>query len=310
MIAAASVTTISVALATAAGRLAPGGAFAFVAPPSPAAAAFGRTQRQHLKQLQLYHNKGISQHPASTTRHPPGSLNMMMSSAASPSPAAKPVLNDGERMKLNDGADSFFYNYPRMCYHVDAGFLNHLTELYRERIPAGGAVLDIMSSWVSHLPPDVAYERVDGHGMNFEELGRNKRLDTKRVWDLNADPHLPFDDASYDAVLCCVSVQYLQHPEAVFKDVQRVLKPGGVAIFSFSNRMFSDKAIKGWINRTAKGRSKLVSKYFESTGSFSKPEIVERKAQDSAGFFEGFADMFGMVGAGDPFYAVVASKEG
>ncbi|CAM9234643.1 unnamed protein product, partial [Hapterophycus canaliculatus] len=151
------------------------------------------------------------------------------------------VLNDGERLKLNDGPDAFFYSNPRICYHVDAGFINHLTELYRERVPAGGAVLDIMSSWVSHLPADVTYERVDGHGMNLEELGRNPRLDTKRVWDLNADPRLPFDDATYDAVLCTVSVQYLQQPEAVFADVRRVLKPGGVAIFSFSNRMFSDK---------------------------------------------------------------------
>eukprot|EP00752_Nemacystus_decipiens_P008718 g7780.t1 len=228
----------------------------------------------------------------------------MMSSAANPSPAARKVLNDGERQKLNDGADAFFYNYPRICYHVDEGFLKHLTQLYRERIPAGGAVLDMMSSWVSHLPPEVIYSRVDGHGMNMEELGRNPRLDTKRVWDLNADPRLPFDDDTYDAVLCTVSVQYLQQPETVFADVRRVLKPGGVAIFSFSNRMFSDKAIKGWINRTGKGRSRLVSNYFAAAGGFSAAEVVEREASDSAGFFEGFSEMFGMVGRGDPFYAV------
>eukprot|EP00903_Cladosiphon_okamuranus_P021001 g19293.t1 len=272
------------AAAVAAGALVPG-AYAFVA--SPPALSVTRAGRQR-------------NYPADADRA--AGKTIMTSSAASPSPAAKKVLNDGERMKINDGADAFFYNYPRICYHVDEGFLKQLTQLYRERIPAGGAVLDMMSSWVSHLPPEVTYSRVDGHGMNLEELGRNPRLDTKRVWDLNADPRLPFDDATYDAVLCTVSVQYLQQPEAVFADVRRVLKPGGVAIFSFSNRMFSDKAIKGWINRTAKGRSRLVSKYFEAAGGFSAAEVVEGEASESAGFFEGFGEMFGMVGRGDPDY--------
>ncbi|CAB1118231.1 unnamed protein product [Ectocarpus sp. CCAP 1310/34] len=276
------------AVAVAAGALMPG-TLAFVA--SPNVIITGTQQRLPSRLGQ----------PA-TSRHE--SLSMSVS------PGAKLVLNDGERTKLNDGPDGLFYGYPRICYHVDEGFLKHLTELYRERIPAGGAVLDMMSSWVSHLPPEVTYERVDGHGMNLEELGRNPRLDTKRVWDLNAEPRLPFEDATYDAVVCTVSVQYLQQPEAVFADVCRVLKPGGVAIFSFSNRMFSDKAIKGWINRTAKGRARLVSDYFNAAGGFGPPEVVEREASDSAGFFEGFADMFGMVGKGDPFCAVVATKEG
>eukprot|EP00904_Undaria_pinnatifida_P006792 jgi/Undpi1/3242/HiC_scaffold_15.g06616.m1 len=257
------------------------------------------------------------------SHHAPRSPSPYPSSSSSSSPSALPGSFDycshvfgstllevsTEYGKLNDGADAFFYNYPRICYHVDQGFLTHLTELYRERIPAGGAVLDMMSSWVSHLPPDVAYERVDGHGMNMEELGRNPRLDTKRVWDLNAEPRLPFEDATYDAVVCAVSVQYLQQPEAVFADVQRVLKPGGVAIFSFSNRMFSDKAIKGWINRTGKGRTRLVSEYFNAAGGFGPPETVQRAAEEGAGFFTGFAEMIGLVGKGDPFWAVVATKQ-
>ncbi|CAM9251766.1 unnamed protein product [Choristocarpus tenellus] len=79
----------------------------------------------------------------------------------------------------------------------------------------------MMSSWVSHLPPEITYSRVDGHGMNMEELNKNGRLDGKKVWDLNADPHLPFEIGVYDAVVCAVSVQYLQRPEEVFADVCR-----------------------------------------------------------------------------------------
>ncbi|CAM9889422.1 unnamed protein product [Ascophyllum nodosum] len=225
-------------------------------------------------------------------------------------PAGESVLTDRERNKANQGADAWFYGVPRICYHVDQGFLTHLTDLYRERIPAGGVVLDMMSSWVSHLPPDIMYSKVDGQGMNLEELNRNPRLDTKRVWDLNAEPRLPFDGDAYDAVLCAVSVQYLQQPEKVFADVRRVLKPGGVAIFSFSNRMFSDKAISGWMNRSDRARTKLVADYFRAAGGFGTPEIVERPAQEGAGFFSGFSEMFGMAGSGDPFFAVVATKEG
>lgn len=223
------------------------------------------------------------------------------------SPPVAQVLKDAERMKNNVGADKFFYGIPRICYHVDMGFLGHLTDLYRERIPAGGAVLDIMSSWVSHLPPEVVYERVDGHGMNMEELNKNPRLDTKRVWDLNADPRLPFQDSAYDAVVCCVSVQYLQQPEQVFADIRRVLRPGGVAIFSFSNRMFSDKAIVGWMNRTDNRRLQLVVDYFNAAGGFGKPETFTRPPKAGGGFFDSLTDMFG--GSGDPFFAVVATKD-
>ncbi|GFH06284.1 methyltransf_11 domain-containing protein [Haematococcus lacustris] len=132
-----------------------------------------------------------------------------------------------------------------------------VTQLYRERIPPGSSVLDLCSSWVSHLPDEVSYARVVGHGMNAAELARNPRLDTFFVRNLNTEPRgWAADDNSFDAVLCCVSavagrcpvcsVQYLQQPEEVFSEVHRVLKPGGVCIVTFSNRMFPHKAISAW----------------------------------------------------------------
>jgi Methyltransferase domain len=142
--------------------------------------------------------------------------------------------------------------------------VSELTKLYKQRIKPNSAVLDMMSSWISHLPKDVKYSRVDGHGLNREELEKNPQLTDFKVQDLNTMPYLAFPSDTYDAVVCCVSVQYLQQPERVFADVYRVLKPGGMAIFSFSNRMFSNKAITGWMNRDDSGRAKLVSEYFNS----------------------------------------------
>jgi hypothetical protein len=150
------------------------------------------------------------------------------------------------------------------CCNAHRGFVSELTKLYKQRIKPNSAVLDMMSSWISHLPKDVKYSRVDGHGLNREELEKNPQLTDFKVQDLNTMPYLAFPSDTYDAVVCCVSVQYLQQPERVFADVYRVLKPGGMAIFSCSNRMFSNKAITGWMNRDDSGRAKLVSEYFNS----------------------------------------------
>ncbi|CAM9624216.1 unnamed protein product [Discosporangium mesarthrocarpum] len=238
----------------------------------------------------------------------PSSSSRSCQMAADESSASRLVLQDSDRRKSNMAPDAAFYDRPRICFHVDQGFMDQLTQLYRERIPAGGVVLDIMSSWVSHLPPEVSYARVDGHGMNMEELNKNRRLDSKKVNDLNAVPRLPFEADMYDAVTCAVSVQYLQRPEAVFTDVQRVLKPGGVAIFSFSNRMFPDKAIAAWKERSDYARLQLVSEYFYAAGGFEQPEIIQRRSRGPSGFLGGVGVALGLVGPGDPFLAVVAQK--
>ena len=148
------------------------------------------------------------------------------------------VLDRAGRAKLNAADDRGWYQVPRMCTHVDDAFLAQLTQLYRERVPPGGRVFDMCSSWISHLPPEVEYEEVVGHGMNAEELAANRRLSRFFVKNLNENPTFAAADKSFDAVLCCVSVQYLQRPEEVFAEVYRILKPGGVCVISFSNRLF------------------------------------------------------------------------
>jgi SAM-dependent methyltransferase len=211
-------------------------------------------------------------------------------------------LKPDQRTKLDESDDLLFYDGPRFVTHVDEGFIQQLTNLYREKLTAQARVLDLMSSWVSHLPEDVAFAHVEGHGMNREELARNRRLDHYFVQNLNQDPKLSLSDQDFDAVICTVSVQYLQYPEAVFSEVYRVLKPGGIAIFSFSNRMFYQKAIAAWRDGSERDRVALVKQYFAAVVGFSQPEVIAQPGQANA-----LLKLFGLP-SGDPFYAVMATR--
>ncbi len=212
------------------------------------------------------------------------------------------LLDTAQRNKLDPSDDALFYAQPRFVTHVDEGFIAQLTKLYRDRIPPSSRVLDLMSSWVSHLPGDISYDYVEGHGLNGEELAKNKQLDHYFVQNLNRNQTLPLDDNSFDAVVNTVSVQYIQHPEAIFAEVYRVLKPGGIVIFSFSNRMFYQKAIALWRDGSEASRVELVKRYFESVPGFGNIQTVVNVSEAPA-----ILKMMGM-GGGDPFYAVIAEK--
>jgi hypothetical protein len=212
------------------------------------------------------------------------------------------LLNPTQRQKLDDGNDREFYDAPRFVTHVDAGFIDRLTSLYRERLQPNTRIFDMMSSWVSHLPDELKFAYVQGHGLNAQELAKNPRFDTYFVQNLNQDLQLPLEDASFDAVLNTVSVQYIQYPEAIFAEVYRILKPDGIAIFSFSNRMFYNKAIAAWRDAGEAERVELVESYFNSVPGFSDPESIVQVSQAP--------DLLRWLGAGggDPFYAVIARK--
>jgi SAM-dependent methyltransferase len=207
-----------------------------------------------------------------------------------------------QRLKIDDSDDLAFYSMPRIVTHVDEGFIETLTQLYRDRLRPNTRILDLMSSWVSHLPPEMAFAHVEGHGMNQEELAKNRRLDHFFIQNLNQNPKLPLPDQSFDAVLNTVSVQYLQYPEAVFSEIYRVLKPEGIAIVSFSNRMFFEKAIQAWRDSSESQRVKLVEHYFASIPGFSKPEVIHQKPEGRSPF------PFWNPASGDPFYAVIAQR--
>jgi SAM-dependent methyltransferase len=212
------------------------------------------------------------------------------------------MLEPAQRTKLDETDDTLFYDVPRFVTHVDESFIQQLTDLYRERLKPNTRIFDMMSSWVSHLPDEMEFEHVEGHGLNEEELARNPRLDHYFVQNLNQKQLLPLPDRSFDAVLNTVSVQYLQRAEAVFAEIYRILKPGGIAIVSFSNRMFYQKAIQAWRDGSEDDRVELVKRYFMAVPGFSEPEVIARPST-----LPRVLQLMGFPG-GDPFYAVIAER--
>ncbi len=164
--------------------------------------------------------------------------------------------------------DSVFYESPRLVVHIDEAAIAAVGRLFKEQVPENSEVLDLMSSWRSHWPVGHAKKRMVGLGLNQVEMQENPDLDESVVHDVNADPVLPFDDESFDAVLITVSAQYLTKPIETFKQVSRILRPGGVFIVSFSNRMFPTKAVLIWRNSTDRGRIDLVGTYMEAAENF------------------------------------------
>ncbi|MFZ4665894.1 MAG: class I SAM-dependent methyltransferase [Prochlorotrichaceae cyanobacterium] len=211
-------------------------------------------------------------------------------------------LNPQQRSKLDPQDDSLFYRVPRFVTHVDEGFIQQLTQLYRDRLEPNTRILDLMSSWVSHLPPEMNFAQVEGLGLNGEELAKNPRLTHFTVQDLNQKTQLPYPSASFNAILIAVSVQYLQQPEQVFSELYRLLQPGGLVIVSFSNRMFYQKAIQAWREGTERERVALVKGYFRSVPGFTKPETIENLSHTPA-----LLQFLGL-GSGDPFYAVISQR--
>lgn len=219
----------------------------------------------------------------------------------------KRILTDAERARVDDRPDGRFYDSPRFVTHADEAFLERLTGLYETVLEPGDDVLDLMGSWVSHLP-DVALGRVVGHGLNADELAANDRLTEWVVRDLNeavreahgrahgraadgdreraaasGDPRvLPFETASLDAVLCALSVQYLQYPTATFAAVARVLRPGGMVVVSFSDRMFPTKAVRGWRERTREERLTLVADALAAAGLTVTDRVHEPRSGGDA----------------------------
>jgi SAM-dependent methyltransferase len=177
--------------------------------------------------------------------------------------------------RIDDSTDSHFYALARLVNHIDDATISQLSAYYGEVLAANGAVLDLMSSWVSHLP-DTSYSRVAGLGMNKAELQANPRLSEHVVHDLNTNPELPYPDASFDAVINAVSIQYLIHPVEVFTSIQKVLKPGGISIVAMSHRCFPTKAIQAFHYMSGPERQVLVSHYHALAGGFDTAELIDR----------------------------------
>ena len=170
--------------------------------------------------------------------------------------------------RLDWSDDTEFYRQPRLVTHIDSQAIEIITRFYTQFLQPGMEVLDLMSSWKSHLPMDINFNQVVGLGMNPEELAGNPQLTHHLIHDLNKNPHLPFANEQFDVVVCTSSVEYLTHPFAVFEEVARVLKPAGYFIVTFSNRWFPPKVIQIWTDIHEFERMGLVLEYFLQAGRY------------------------------------------
>jgi len=202
------------------------------------------------------------------------------------------MLEPGAFRREDESDDALFYREPRLVTHLDDEAIGALTAFYRQVIPDGAHVLDLMTSWVSHLPVGKPLSGVAGVGLNAVELGANPVLTERLVQDLNRDPVFPWPDGRFDVAVVTVSVQYLTRPAEVFREVGRVLGPGAPFVVAFSNRCFPSKAVSAWLHRGPRAQAELVSTYFRLGAVFETARVFNISP-----------------GRGhDPLYVVVASK--
>jgi len=192
--------------------------------------------------------------------------------------------------RADPAPDPHFYGFPRLVTHIDDGAIAAVGDLYDE-LHLTGSVLDLMGSWVSHFHDAPAHLTV--LGMNPQELAANRQAAATVVRDLNADPRLPFDADSFDAAVCCVSVDYLTRPLEVFADVARVVRPRAPFVCTFSNRCFPTKAVRGWLEASDEEHCEIVADYFRLAGGWDEP--VSRRESPLLHF-------------GDPLFAVWAHR--
>jgi len=209
--------------------------------------------------------------------------------------------------RLDESDDRLFYATDRMVSHLDSTARRTISSMIGQLVVEGRpAVLDLMASWDSHLPGSITPDRATGLGLNENELARNPVLTERIIHDLNREPVLPFEAGVFDVVLCTVSVDYLTRPVEVFREVGRVLNPGGLFLVTFSNRFFPPKAVKIWKESAESKRVDLVRGFFSASDIFDEPLVFVSKGRPRPE-----DDTYAGTGLpSDPVYAVYADREG
>lgn len=195
--------------------------------------------------------------------------------------------------RMDESDDLLFYTVPRKVVHIDEPAIRAAGQVIAATFAPNGVLLDLMSSWRSHLPAGFAKQKLIGLGLNAEEMADNPDLDEYIVHNVNVDPRLPFADAAFDGVVITVSIQYLTRPIEIFSEVRRVLKNGAPFLVLFSNRMFPTKAVRVWQSLYDGQRAKLIHAYFQAAGGYEEPLFTDASPQ---------------TGITDPLYAMCARK--
>ena len=209
------------------------------------------------------------------------------------------ILTYRQRQKPDESNDSEFYSSPKFVYHLDSNFRKNLSELYKEEIKDESSVLDLMSSWDSYLPKNIKFKKVIGHGLNKEELEKNKAFDDYWIQNFNINQQIPLEDETIDYCLMVAAWQYLQYPEKISGEIARILNKNGKFIIAFSNRAFWHKAPNIWTYSNEKERIDYVRSILVTNG-FSEPRVIKKFTEENA-----FLPFFNR----DPFYCVISMKK-
>ncbi len=210
------------------------------------------------------------------------------------------VLSNYQRKKLDESNDEEFYSEPKFVYHLDANFRKCLSNIYKDEIEEYSNVLDLMSSWDSYLPTEKKYNKVIGHGLNQQELEKNKIFDSYWMQNFNLSQEIPLDSGSVDYCLMVAAWQYLQYPENLTNEIVRILSNHGKLIIAFSNRAFWHKAPNIWTTSTEEERVKYVRKILITNG-FNEPKIIKKFNKPALNIFN-FLNK-------DPFYCLISTKK-
>ena len=207
-------------------------------------------------------------------------------------------LSNEDRDKSDISVDEIFYQQSRFVHHLSDSFRTRLTSLYSDYLLNHHIILDLMSSWVSHLPTNIRYKKVIGHGMNQAELSSNERLDSFFVQNLNKKQNMPIEDSSIDVGLIVAGWQYLQYPEKVSLELSRIIKSDSLLIISFTNRAFWTKAPNIWTYSSEEKRIEYVTSVLTANG-WRIEKVLNEKTQDKK--------LFGLYSSeSDPFFSVIA----
>lgn len=215
--------------------------------------------------------------------------------SGAPNGVSMALARSGSYRREDESDDAVFYAEPRFVTHIDDAAIAAVTQLYRELLPENGSILDLMSSWISHLPDGMRYRQVTGLGMNRDELAANSSLDRWVVHDLNRNPKLPFVDDEFNAATVCVSIDYLTRPVEVLRDLGRVLRAGAPVVITFSNRCFPTKVIAPWLMLDDAGHVELVTRMLVEAGNWERIEAMDRSPHP---------------GRSDPLFAVIGRRRG
>jgi SAM-dependent methyltransferase len=234
-------------------------------------------------------------------------MNGMSGNLKDENPAMSPLCAQDAFSRQDEGDDARFYETDRFVSHLDSAARKTIERLIGDLIvEEHAAILDLMAGWESHIPKTIKAARVVGLGLNQNELKQNPALTEYVIHDLNKEPHLPFEDNTFDVVLNTVSVDYMTRPVEVFQDVGRVLKPAGLFLVAFSNRMFPQKAVKVWQDASEDERVLLVEELFERAGAFERATLFVSKGKPRP-----TDDKYASFGiSSDPVYAMYADKSG